>query len=128
MADAYLTLIEAERAGTFKMPLCELERVVGEIRPDLSINLALPDGRQPGFFLEVDRGFESLAVIERKCQAYVRAWMASDTAFPYVVFVVQEQWRQAELERCLLRLDEEDRRLFSVVHMEKLASSLVQHS
>jgi Replication-relaxation len=120
MADAYIALLQAERAGCFQMPQVELERPIGELRADLAVNLVLPDGRPVGFYLEVDRGFERPTVIEQKCRAYVRAWLASAAAFPFVVFVVQEEWRRREIERCIGKLDAEDRWLFSVTMLDEL--------
>ncbi len=78
IADAFVLLIEAERAGLIKILGFELEHAVGDGRADARLELGVVgQGRRFDYYLEVDLGSERPIRIEEKCAAYWRAYIAS---------------------------------------------------
>jgi hypothetical protein len=126
----YVELVEAVRRGAVELVRFEAEpdcwrRYIGPhggravLKPDAFIITAQGEW-EDRWFVEVDCGTESPAVIMRKARAYLayyRTGREQDRTgvFPLVLFVVPGDQRQATLTATLGKLPEDDRRLFRVV-------------
>jgi hypothetical protein len=114
-------VIEASRAGSFQIlqsqpePHCHRSfsgpgsPVV--LRPDLFLALGVGE-MEHRWFIEVDRGSESIPVVIRKCQmfdAYYRSGkeQAAHGVFPKVCWIVPDERRADRIERAIKK----DRRL-----------------
>ncbi|MGW3287526.1 replication-relaxation family protein [Streptomyces sp. NPDC001002] len=129
MADTYLELRRAEKAGILSMPAWEVERrVPPSVRADLFVSLDFPQqGRSSAYFLEIDLSTEQPARIREKVAGYWRAVEASTADyFPYVVFVVRYQVRKNELTRIFRQLPEEQQDMMRVFLIGELIPELMQ--
>lgn len=116
IADAHLALIEAQRRGELELVGVAIEprcwrRFTGlggsreVLKPDLAAVTA--SGQfEDHWFIEIDRGTESLPTLIRQCRLYekYRASGAEQTAlgiFPRVVWVVPDDIRAAKLQAAL---------------------------
>ncbi|MFF2534488.1 replication-relaxation family protein [Streptomyces cyaneofuscatus] len=128
MADTYLELRRAEKAGLLSITDWEVERrVPPSVRADLYVSLDFPpQGRSSNFFLEIDLSTEQPARIREKVAGYWRAVeMSTADYFPYVVFVVKDQARRNELARLFRQLPAEQQEMAKVHRLDDLAESLV---
>lgn len=112
IADTYLELRRAEKAGVLRVKAWEVERRVPPIRADLFAAVEYPgQGRASSYFLEIDLATERPVRIAEKLAGY---WTAAERwsgeYFPYVVFVVNHLGRKAELRRIVRQLPDEDQR------------------
>ncbi|MGW0495773.1 replication-relaxation family protein [Streptomyces sp. NPDC003007] len=129
IADTYLELRRAERAGVLALKEWEVERrVPPSVRADLYVMLDFPQqGRQSAYFLEVDLSTEQPARIREKVTGYWRAVEAStDDYFPYVVFVVKDEVRERELRRIFRQLPEERQEMVHVSLAHDILSCLLR--
>ncbi|SCE18158.1 replication-relaxation family protein [Streptomyces sp. DvalAA-19] len=127
MADTYLELRRAEKAGLLAVTDWEVERrVPPSVRADLYVSLDFPSqGRSSSFFLEVDLSTEQPARIREKVAGYWRAVeMSTADYFPYVVFVVKDLVRRSELARLFRQLPAEQQEMVRVCVWGKLVSTL----
>lgn len=123
MADTYLELRRAEKAGLLSVTDWEVERrVPPSVRADLYVSLDFPSqGRSSSFFLEIDLSTEQPARIREKVAGYWRAVeMSTADYFPYVVFVVRQPVRRRELERIVGGLPEEQQEMVRVATLDTL--------
>ncbi|MFJ7193117.1 replication-relaxation family protein [Streptomyces bacillaris] len=123
MADTYLELRRAEKAGFLTVMDWEVERrVPPSVRADLYVSLDFPSqGRSSSFFLEIDLSTEQPARIREKVAGYWRAVeMSTADYFPYVVFVVLQPVRRRELERIVGGLPEEQQEMVRVATLDTL--------
>ncbi|MEV7162996.1 replication-relaxation family protein [Streptomyces microflavus] len=129
MADTYLELRWAEKAGLLAVTDWEVERrVPPSVRADLYVSLAFPSqGRSSSFFLEIDLSTEQPARIREKVAGY---WRAAETTnqdyFPYVVFVVWHPPRRVELARLLRKLPQEQQEMVRVYLLRELIYQLIR--
>ncbi len=115
VADVYVDLLAAEKGGGIKILHAELEQPIGNARPDLTVELGFVEQRQKmSYAIEVDLGSEKPRIIAGKCAAYIEAFRRGlRDPFPYVLFLVPDEWRKSEVSRVLGRLTE-GREVFSV--------------
>jgi len=127
ITELYVELVEAARRGDTELVRFEAEpdcwrpyigahggRVM--LKPDAFIVTAQGEW-EDRWFVEVDCGTESPAVITRKARAYLAYWrsgreQAKSGVFPLVLFVVPGEPRRDVLAATLKKLSEDDRRLF----------------
>jgi hypothetical protein len=128
LADAYVTLLAAERADLLKILGFEPEKNVGDARADIWLELGLIAQQVKVMYcLEIDLGTERASRIADKCAAYWRAFNTSDAdTFPFVVFVVPDKWRRDEITKLIEKFDDERRALFRVCLFDKLVSELLK--
>jgi hypothetical protein len=128
IADAYVLLVEAERAGIIKVLGFELEQSVGGGRADAWAEIGvIGRGHKFQYFLEIDLGSERPIRIEEKCAAYWSAYISSEAEYwPYVVFVVPDKRRRREVGRILGSLQPEQQALFRVLLAQDLVAGLLE--
>ncbi|MFC8829022.1 replication-relaxation family protein [Streptomyces sp. NPDC057137] len=129
MADTYVELRRAEKAGVLAVTAWEVERrVPPSVRADLYVALDFPQqGRSSAYFLEIDLSTEQPARIRDKVAGYWRAVEVSTADyFPYVVFVVRQQVRKNELGRIFQQLPEEQQAMLRVYLIGELIPELMR--
>jgi hypothetical protein len=128
IADTYVLLVEAERAGVIKILGFELEQSVGGGRADAWVEIGVVGrGHKFQYFLEVDLGSERPIRIEEKCAAYWSAYVTSEEEYwPYVAFVVADERRRREIGRILGSLPPERQALFRVLLSQDLVAGLLE--
>jgi len=107
IADCYVALKAEEAKGMVEVmkfvtePGCHLSVSGISLTPDAYVEIGNRAQRMRyRYFVEVDRGTESAAKIQEKCQRYWRAYQRWDEAFfPQVLFVVPDERRRFEVER-----------------------------
>jgi hypothetical protein len=116
VADVYLDVAKADRAGVLQVLRYALEWPVGNARADLVLEIGVEATRKVrNYFVEVDLATERPRRIEEKCVAYYRAFTSSTAAvFPYVLFVVPDEYRRQEIHRVIARQPAEAQALFKV--------------
>jgi len=82
------------------------------------------------WFIEVDRASESLSVIDRKCRAVIQYYQsgreqARTGVFPWVIFSVPDEKREAAIHSVLRRLSERERTIFRVARDDETAAVLM---
>ncbi|MDX2684092.1 replication-relaxation family protein [Streptomyces scabiei] len=110
IADIYLELRRAERQGVLVVNDWAVERPVPpSVRADLFVSVEYPEQRrQSSYFIEADLGTEPLRTIREKVEGYWQAVeMSEEDYFPYVVFVMRDRGRLREIDRLILRLEEQ---------------------
>ena len=136
VAACYIELIQDVRAGRLELVRVETEpaswrRYLGAggareiLKPDLNVVTA-SDEFEDHWFVEVDRGTESLSTVIRKCAQYERyrktgREQAATGVFPRVVWVVPDQIRLERLAAELTRTRSLDRQLFRTTTLEGFA-------
>jgi len=126
VGDAFTTLLAAERKGQLKVLRYALEQPIGGAQADMYVELDTGRPEPSGYFLEIDLGTERPSRILDKCAAYWRAYDNSTApSFPYVLFVVPDQYRYDELRRILRKLPESKRELFKVCMGKELLATVV---
>lgn len=134
VADVHLSLVEAARRSQLSISRVEVEPAAwrpylgpsGErlvLKPDLFVVTAIGE-YEDHWFIEVDRGTETLPTLLRQCERYERyrrsgQEQAVSGIFPLVVWVVPTRQRQERLLRALTR-PKLDSRLYRVVLPEEL--------
>lgn len=122
VADCFVQLVTAERAGLLALlgykpePECHIE--IGGIRltPDVYVELGFQQyRRRMNVYVEADRGTEHRATIQEKCVRYWKVYQRWELpVFPYVVFVVLDGERAAELANIVAGGPPEAQELFIV--------------
>ncbi len=125
----YVELREAERGGSLELlsfdaePACwrlylGLGGETSTLKPDASVAVGVGAFEEHAF-VEVDLGTESLSVIRRKAEAYVRYWQTGREqsmrgVFPRVLLLVTSERRRELLVKTLTGLPAEHSHLFVV--------------
>lgn len=127
IADTYLELRRAERLGVLKLTRWDVELSVPPVRADLFAVVDFPSQRRSSrYFLEIDLATERPVRIVEKLDGY---WQAAEKNeedyFPYVVFVVAQQVRKAELARIFARLPEDQQEMVRVYLLGELIPALM---
>lgn len=141
IADAHLALVEAARTESFDLvavehePACWRTFTAGSggnetLRPDLYVETGNRD-YEDCWFLEIDRGTESLPTLIRKCgqyEAYRRSGreQARLGTFPLVVWVLPNEARIDKLQDAITRTRQLDPQLFRLTTPEQLAERLAK--
>jgi hypothetical protein len=132
IAEAYVSMLKASRAGAFEIVAVSTEpdcwAVVGgvELRPDMYVELQIPEGKLFCDVYEIDMGTESQRQLRGKLGAYYRAWDNADTpGFPRVVWVAVDEERRRELSWLVSQLHIDAQALFVVTTAERLPSLYV---
>ncbi|MFC8852940.1 replication-relaxation family protein [Streptomyces sp. NPDC057144] len=128
IADTFTALRRAETAGHLRITEWAVERPVQTVRADLFVAVEYPaQSRRSQYYLEIDTGSEWERQITEKLNGYWRAAQADDAEyFPYVVFVVKNTARQAELLRFIRRMPEERQEMVRVFLLNELIPALAQ--
>jgi protein involved in plasmid replication-relaxation len=128
IADTYLELRRAEKSGVLSVKRWEVELPVPPVRADLFAVLDFPPQQRTGsYFLEIDLSTERPVRIVEKIAGYWRAAEASiEEYFPYVVFVVKQEARKAEMGRIIRKLPEEQREMVRVFTLAELIPALIK--
>lgn len=128
IADTYLELRRAERLGVLTLARWDVELSVPPVRADLFVVVDYPTQRRSGqYFLEIDLATERPVRIAEKLVGYWQvAEQSREDIFPYVVFVVAQQARKAELTRIFQRLPEEQQEMVRVVMFAELIPRLLE--
>ena len=100
------------------------------LKPDAFAVLRL-GGFEDRWFIEVDRGTESLPTIARKCEVYRRYWQsgteqARTGVFPRVLWIAPDRKRADALAEVCTRQPAEAWRLFTVATSADAVARLVQ--
>ncbi|RAN77994.1 hypothetical protein B5P43_18355 [Bacillus sp. SRB_336] len=126
IADAYSEFVTAEEAGTIRIlsfltePSTHMDVAGTKVRPDLFIEYELiAKGEGRSYWVEVDRGFESLPVIADMVKRYVHVFKYATKRdmerVPAVVFLVPDDRRKRSIESVIRRESEEFDYMFSVL-------------
>jgi hypothetical protein len=120
IADCFVRLVEAERAGTCTILRFDPEPDVPAngvtLTPDALVDLGYHErGMKTSHFLEVDRATEHRETIKDKCVRYWRAYQQWDgDVFPYVIFVVPDRERATVIRQVIASGPTEAQPLFQV--------------
>jgi hypothetical protein len=139
IADAYVSLVQAERAGDFHIFDYDTEpntRVViagSDLRPDFYFHAAIPSSEsQVTVWLEVDRGTERRPQLKEKIDRYVHAHNHATyediETFPMIMFLVPDSDRIKEIERLIKAVPGvvgDDKPIFLVHLQETFPASLL---
>lgn len=128
IADVYLNIKQAERAGLLRVVAVETEpdtwrTIAGaELRPDLFVELALEDKRHNvALWLEVDLGTERPKQVKEMLARYWHAFNHSGAehlpTFPYVLFLTPDTARTDEVRYIINHGKPEARGLFGAVEL-----------
>lgn len=128
IADTYLELRRAEKAGVLSVKRWDVELPVPPVRADLFAVLDFPYQQRTGsYFLEIDLSTERPVRIMEKISGYWRAAESSqEEYFPYVVFVVKQEARKAEMGRIIRKLPKEQQEMVKVLLLTELIPQLMQ--
>ncbi|MEU7525960.1 replication-relaxation family protein [Saccharothrix sp. NPDC042600] len=102
------------------------------LRPDALVRLALPDGHENSWFIEVDRDTETRpATIAAKCRAYQRYEASGHEqrrhgVFPGVAFIVPSAARAAQVHAVIVRQPPEVQPLFHVMRDDQVLAALAE--
>lgn len=130
IADLYIRFLSEERAGKIRMvnyltePDTHAEIVGAKLRPDLFVEYErISKGEVQSLWLEVDRGFESLAVVAAMIGRYTHV-MTHATAedietIPAVVFIVPDERRKRNIDGVLKREAAEYPGMFRVLLVDE---------
>lgn len=129
VAECYLSLVEASRAGRLELlayqteptcwrPFLGAHGALETLKPDLYAVTATPEF-EDSWFIEVDRGTESLPRLLRKCAQYERyrrlgREQAEHGVFPVVLWVMPDEARAEALIRHVRQRYGPDQELFRV--------------
>ncbi|KUM38994.1 hypothetical protein AR689_07520 [Arthrobacter sp. EpRS71] len=114
IADAFVEVLTEERSGRLKLlnyltePNTHTTLGGITVRPDLFIDVEfVGQGEAASYWIEVDRGFESLSTISEMVHRYVKAHNNSTSSdfesFPLVWFLVPDEQRQRNIEGVIRR-------------------------
>ena len=137
VADTHLSLVDAERAGQLVLAQVQIEPRCWRpftglggskevLKPDLAaVTAASRDTEyEDHWFIEVDRGTESLPTLIRQCQAY-QTYRRTGTqqtetgVFPLVVWIVPDDTRAAKLTTAITSTRDLDQQLYRIVTPER---------
>jgi Replication-relaxation len=141
IAEAHVALVEASRSGLFELIAVDHEpsswrsfstatRSGETLRPDLYVVTA-SGAYEDVWFIEIDRGTESLPALLRKCaqyQAYRQTGreQAATGTYPVVVWVLPHDLRIAKLQDALDHARQLDSSLFRLTTPDQLAALLAK--
>lgn len=139
VSQLYVDLRRAERAGALELLSFDAEPACwrtflglgGEplaLKPDAYVLVGASEFEEH-VFVEMDLGSESLSVIRRKAEAYVRYWQtgreqATRGVFPHVVFLVTTERRREQVVKSLVGLPAEQWQLFVVAKRSDAINAL----
>jgi len=143
ITETIASLHEAGRAGGPALTRIEVETeawrtyltgtgITTVLKPDLFLTIAGTDADgdyDDHWYVEIDRGTESLPVLLAKCRAYAAyrrtgAAQAEHGVFPRVLWVVPTQRRVGRLRAALAAAPELPDRLFTVITPEQLVPTI----
>jgi hypothetical protein len=111
IADSYMVLKQAEGRGTLAVlsfqtePACHLSFAGIQLTPDAYAELGvIAAAARFEVWLEIDRGTEHDKKIKDKCIRYWHAYRSPQwdrPYFPYVLFIVPDERRRAEIQRVI---------------------------
>lgn len=136
ITDCFAALKQLEREGLLSVvvytpePASHLNVGGVPLTPDAYIELGLLAPRRKFlYWLEVDRGTENADTLRGKCSRYWHAFAAWEgDVFPYVVFAVPDNVRQAELTRIIAGGPAEAQALFQVYLLDKFAAHIYENA
>jgi hypothetical protein len=132
IAESYVRLVEADRAGTTELLEFQSEpaawlsflgpgnaRLI--LKPDAFLRLGVSADEEESFYLEIDCGTEGRTALARKCRAYLAAWQAGagGEVFPRVVWITTTERRVALLSEVCATMPAEAWQLFVVTTPEQ---------
>jgi hypothetical protein len=128
IADTYVNLRRAEKAGILTLHSWEVERPLPPVRADLLVAVDYPQQRRSSsYFLEIDLGTEAPIRIREKIAGYWRVYQRDEgDFFPFVVFVVKRETRKREIDRIIRALPEEQREMVRVFLLPELIPALMK--
>jgi hypothetical protein len=140
VTDCYLALVEAGRRGRLELLTYQAETAcwrpylgphgaLETLKPDLYAVTASGDF-EDSWFIEVDRGTESLPTLLGKCRQYARyrqtgREQAARGVFPAVLWVVPDEARARALVRGIRRAHGTDQNVFRVTTAASFATAIV---
>jgi hypothetical protein len=137
IAESYVRLVEADRAGTLELLAFQSEPDVWRsfvgpggarlfLKPDALVRVGVSSTEEERAFLEIDCGTEGRAALTRKCRTYLMAWHAGiePDVFPRVLFVTTTEQRVRLLNEVCASLPPEARKLFSITTPERALAVL----
>ena len=136
VGSAYVEMKRLEKAGDIKLltvftePDSHVVIAAAKLKPDLFVELeVVADSRSDSLWIELDRGTESISVIDdmlrRYSNAFARATTEDIETFPLVVFLVPDEQRKRAIESRVRRLEEDSRQLFMVCLHQGFMSHLL---
>jgi hypothetical protein len=139
VADCQVSLVQAARLEQFELlridtePHCwrrylTLAGIPFTLKPDLSVVTASGD-YEDHWFLEVDRGTESLPTVLRQCQAYETYRASGQQAldvFPRVIWVAPDEVRRAKIEQIIAGSRRLDAALFRSCTIDTLSALIAE--
>ena len=128
IADTYLELRRAEKAGVLTVRQWAVEHSLPPIRADLLVAVDYPEQRRSSsYFLEIDLGTEAPIRLREKIAGYWRVYQRNeDEFFPFVVFVVKREARKREIERIIRALPSEQQEMLRVFLLPELIPALMK--
>lgn len=139
IAACYLQLVEAARSGRLELishqtepscwrPYLGPQGAAEILKPDLYAVTA-EDDYEDSWFIEIDRGSESLPTVLRKCDQYERYRLsgqeqAARGVFPVVLWVVPDEVRRQRLLTGLRQAPRLDRQLFRVTTTAQFSEAI----
>lgn len=141
VAEVYVGLVELTRQAGAEVEILSLATepkcwrswittlgIPMTLKPDAHLVLGT-EADEAHWWVEVDRGTESLPRILAKCRTYLDYWRtgieeAARGVFPKVLWVVPTERRRNQLIKALQRLDAEDQILFAVSTDDQATSVL----
>ncbi|HEX4401717.1 MAG TPA: replication-relaxation family protein [Galbitalea sp.] len=137
VADAHIALLRAARAGVFEILDVQTEpgnwrsypNELGstvQVKPDLAVVSASED-YEDHWFLEMDRGTESIPTLIGKCQLYERyrasgIEQANVGIFPHVIWLLPTEHRAELLRMAIAKQAGLDPRLFITITTDQLVA------
>lgn len=128
VADLYVELVRTERAGNLKLLSCQLEHPIGQAQADMLLELVVPAlGQKFSYCIEVEITEKRPRLIRSKLDAYLNAYTNApeDSYFPYVVFVVPDDWLKSNIAREVAKLRPEDQELFRLYRFDEVVAGLM---
>lgn len=128
IADTYVELRRAEKAGVLTVRQWAVEHSLPPIRADLLVAVDYPEQRRSSsYFLEIDLGTEAPIRLREKIAGYWRVYQRNeDEFFPFVVFVVKRETRKREIERIIRALPGEQQEMLRVFLLPELIPALMK--
>lgn len=128
VAELHTRLVEADRAGQFKLrnleaePSCWRDTGGAILKPDTYLRLVLGD-YEDSYFIEVDRGTEGSGAIRRQLERYLAYHrtgreQAAYGVFPKVLWLATDTERVQMIADLIARQPEPARELFAVAEFD----------
>ncbi|NQD41431.1 replication-relaxation family protein [Glutamicibacter halophytocola] len=135
IVDAYVQFVEAEKSGRIRVlnyfaePDSHIDIAGAKLRPDLFIEYELlGEGEAASYWIEVDRGFESVSVISSMVARYVHAMEHATVkdieTVPAVLFIVPDAQRKRNIDTVIRREAKAYADMFSVEMRESFITSV----